>query len=373
MQIEQLNVTARELAEGYSNDAENGVVGYSKQLDIRPKYQREFVYKDKQRDEVVRTVMKGLPLNVFYWADRGEGFQDDEDVPRYEVMDGQQRTVSLCEYIDGSFSVDGMYFHNLTSDKQAAILKYELLVYVCSGTDSEKLEWFKIINIAGEELTDQELRNAVYAGPWTSDAKRYFSKSGCPAYTLAGSYLNGESNRQEYLETAIKWAAAAEGDGGVEEYMAKRQMEPRAQELWSYFRSVIEWVESVFPKYRREMKGLPWGIWYNDHHERTDLDPKVLEAEVNRLMADEDVTSKKGVYEYLLTRNESKLSIRQFSERDKRSAYERQGGICPYCGEEFEYEQMAGDHIVAWSKGGHTTPDNCQMLCRDCNLTKSDR
>ena len=161
MKIEERKVTVREVTEGYFNDAEEGVVGYDGRLDIRPKYQREFVYKDAQRNEVIRTVMKELPLNVMYWVDRGEEYEDDPDEPRYEVLDGQQRTLSLCEYVDGNFSVDDKYFNNLPSDQQAKFLDYELFVYVCNGTDSEKLDWFRIINIAGEELTDQELRNAV--------------------------------------------------------------------------------------------------------------------------------------------------------------------------------------------------------------------
>lgn len=364
MNVDPISVTIRELVEGYYNDAEEGVVGYGERLDIRPRYQREFVYKPAQRDEVIRTVMRGLPLNVMYWAVVG----DDA----YEVLDGQQRTVSVCEYVADSFLVDDMLFSNLPKDRQDKLLDYKLTVYVCDGTDSEKLEWFKIINIAGERLTDQELRNAVYAGPWVSDAKRYFSKTGCVASTFAGDYLTGSSIRQEFLETAISWAADAEGKT-IEAYMAEHAKEHTAQALWSYFRSVIEWVQAVFPKYRREMKGLPWGLYYNEHGGRTDLDPAALEAGVSRLMADEDVTSKKGVYEYLLTGNERKLSIRSFDRRDARAAYERQGGVCPYCGERYEFEQMQADHITPWSRGGHTTPENCQMLCRDCNLKKSDK
>ena len=369
MNIKERKVTVREVTEGYFNDAEEGVVGYDGQLDIRPKYQREFVYKDKQRDEVIRTVMNGWPLNVMYWVDRGEQYEDDPDEPRYEVLDGQQRTISLCEYVDGTFSVDDKYFYNLPGNQQKQILDYKLFVYVCEGTDSEKLEWFRIINIAGEQLTDQELRNAVYAGSWVSDAKRYFSKTGCAASTLADDYLKGSSIRQEFLETAIEWAAAAEGKS-IEAYMAEHQNDPTAQGLWSYFRSVIDWVQAVFPKKRKEMKGLPWGLYYNEHHKRRDLDPKELEQRVSELMADEDVTRKSGVYEYLLTGKEKALSIRAFDKRDARAAYERQKGICPVCGKHFEYEEMHADHIVPWSKGGKTTPDNCQMLCRDCNLKK---
>lgn len=363
MIIEERKIKVGEVYEGYFNDNEEGVVGYDERLDIRPKYQREFVYKDEQRNEVIRSVLKGLPLNVIYWAKTGED--------TYEVLDGQQRTISLCEYVDGSYSVDGKYFMNLPEDTQEKILDYELFVYVCDGTDSEKLEWFKIINIAGERLTNQELRNAVYAGSWVTDAKRYFSKTGSPASGLAGDYLKGEALRQEYLETALLWASD-KAKIEIEDYMGKHQHDPTAQELWSYFRSVIEWVQSVFPKVRKEMKGLPWGLYYNKHKDRKDLEPKKLEEEVQKLMGDEDVTKKSGIYEYLLTGEESKLSIRGFDNRDKLSAYEKQGHKCVYCEEEFELNEMHADHITPWSKGGKTVPENCQMLCRDCNLRKSN-
>ena len=362
MVIEERKITVGDVAEGYINDAEEGVIGYSDRLDIRPKYQREFVYKDNQRDEVIRTVLKGLPLNVIYWCKTG----DDT----YEVLDGQQRTISLCEYIDGTFSVDDKYFYNLPNDEKQKILDYQLFVYVCDGTDSEKLDWFKIINIAGEKLFDQELRNAVYAGSWVSDAKRYFSKTGCPANAKGSDYLKGVSIRQEYLEDTISWAAAAEGIG-IEAYMAKHQHDQSAVQLWNYFTSVIDWLEAVFPIKRDQMKGLQWGLMFNEHGNRTDLDPKYLESEIQRLLGDEDVTKKSGVYEYLLTGDERKLSIRGFDERTKLEVYETQGHRCAICNVEYPIKEMHGDHVVAWSKGGHTTPDNCQMLCIDCNLKKA--
>lgn len=372
MKIEEQKITVREVAEGYLNDAEEGVVGYNEQLDIRPKYQREFVYKDKQRDEVIRTVMKGLPLNVMYWVDRGEQYEDDPDEPRYEVMDGQQRTISLCEYVDGSFSVDDKYFYNLPSDQQKRILDYELFVYVCEGTDSEKLEWFRIINIAGEQLTDQELRNAVYAGTWVSDAKRYFSKTGCPAGNIGEDYLKGSSIRQEYLETAISWIADAEGVS-IEEYMAKHQNDTSAIQLWNYFRSVIDWAQAVFPKKRKEMKGLPWGLFYNEHGHRTDLDPNELEKRIQELLQDEEVTKASGIYEYLLTGDEKCLSLRKFDRRFALRKYEEQHHKCAICDHEFPFEKMQADHIIPWSQGGRTVEDNCQMLCTTCNLKKSTK
>lgn len=363
MKIEERKIKIREVYEGYFNDDEEGVVGFDERLDIRPKYQREFVYKDKQRDEVIRTVLKGLPLNVIYWCKTG----DDT----YEVLDGQQRTISVCEYIDGSFSVDDKYFGNLPKDIQDSILDYEMFVYVCDGTDSEKLDWFKIINIAGEQLTDQEMRNAVYAGSWVSDGKRYFSKTGCAANSLAGDYLKGSSIRQDYLETAISWIADRE-NMSIEKYMAIHQNDPSAVHLWNYFRSVIDWVEAIFSKKRKEMKGLEWGILFNEHGERTDLNPKELETKIQELLEDEDVTKKSGIYEYLLTGDERKLSIRAFTDKQKHEQYQKQGGICVKCGKHFEFGEMEGDHIIAWSQGGKTVPENLQMLCKRCNNTKSN-
>ena len=187
MKIKMKNITVKELADGYKDNQEGGVIGFGGKLDIRPPYQREFIYKDAQRDAVIDTIVKGYPLNVMYWSLRADG--------NYEVIDGQQRTISICQYVEGDFSTtigntDGnRFFHNLPNDEQQKILDYELMVYECEGTDSEKLEWFKIINIAGLKLKDQELRNAIYSGSWVTDAKRYFSKNECPAYKIGHKYL----------------------------------------------------------------------------------------------------------------------------------------------------------------------------------------
>ena len=360
MKIELKEITIRELTEGYEDLEEDGVVGYNGRLDIRPPYQREFIYKDKQRDAVIDTVTKNFPLNVMYWAVRDDG--------NFEVIDGQQRTISISQFVDGDFAHKNRYFHNLQKDEQNQILDYKLTVYLCSGTDSQKLEWFKTINIAGEKLTDQELRNAVYSGSWVSDAKRYFSKNGCAAYGLGGDYLNGSAIRQDYLETIIKWLS----DDSIEEYMAKNQHEPNANELWLYFQSVINWVKAVFPKYRREMKGIEWGFLYNEFKDEK-YDSKKLEVEIARLMQDEDVTKKKGIYQYLLTGKEKYLNIRAFSPNQKREAYERQKGICPVKKEHYTIEEMEADHIKPWHLGGKTTADNCQMLSKEANREKGGK
>lgn len=363
MKIELREITVKELSDGYADNAEAGVVGYGGKLDIRPPYQREFIYKDKQRDAVIDTVRKDYPLNVMYWAVLDDG--------RFEVIDGQQRTLSICQYVNGDFSIpisgQRLAYHNLQDDQQQQILDYKLMVYFCSGTDSEKLEWFRTINIAGEKLTDQELRNAVYAGPWTADAKRYFSKTGCPAYGLASDYLVGSPIRQEYLETAIDW----QSEGKVEQYMSNHQHDANAGELWHYFQSVIAWVKATFPKYRKEMKGIAWGGLYNQFKGQS-LNPADLEKKIAKLMTDEDVSKKSGIYPYVLTGKEQVLSIRAFSDNHKREAYERQKGICVKCGKHFELDGMEADHITPWREGGRTIAANCQMLCKDDNRRKSD-
>jgi len=358
MKIELKEITVRDLANGYQDNEEKGVVGYGGKLDIRPPYQREFIYKDKQREAVIDTLTKDFPLNVMYWAVREDG--------NFEVIDGQQRTISISQFVEGDFAYKNRYFHNLQKDEQEQILKYKIMVYLCSGTDSEKLEWFKTINIAGEKLTDQELRNAVYSGSWVSDAKRYFSKNGCAAYSLGGDYMNGTPIRQDYLETTIKWISKDD----IEHYMAIQQHEPNANDLWLYFQSVVSWVKVVFPKYRKEMKGIQWGFLYNEFKDKK-FDHKKLEEEITELMQDEDVTNKKGIYEYILTRRERFLNIRSFTDNQRREAFERQQGICPVCTEEYRIEEMEADHITPWHLGGRTSADNCQMLCKDDNRRKS--
>jgi len=360
MKIELKEITIRDLTEGYVDQDESGVAGYGGKLDIRPPYQREFIYKDKQRDAVIDTVTKNFPLNVMYWAVRADG--------DFEIIDGQQRTISICQYVTGDFAFQDRYFHNLHDDEKEQILEYRLTVYQCSGTDSERLDWFRTINIAGVKLTDQELRNAVYSGSWVTDAKRYFSRNQSPAAGLAGDYLSGEANRQAHLETVIKWIS----EGDIEEYMAQRQHEPNANELWLYFQVVVAWVKATFPNYRREMKGIAWGELYNKYNGAS-LDPAKLEAEVARLMADEDVTSKKGIYPYLLSGEERHLNIRAFTPNQKREAYERQGGVCATCGNEFPIEEMEADHITPWHEGGKTSAENCQMLCLDDNRRKGGK
>lgn len=369
MRIDLHRIKVRDVVAGYQDSAEEGVTAYDGKLNIRPKYQREFVYSGKQREAVIETVRKGFPLNTMYWMVNDDG--------GYEVLDGQQRTISIAQYVQGDFSVgDDMAFHNLTSDEQGQILDYELMIYFCSGTDRERLDWFEVINIAGEELTPQEIRNAVYTGPWLSDAKLKFSKSNCAAYLLAsdgGALMTGSPIRQEYLEKVLGWI----NNGEIRGYMSAHQKDANSDELWQYFQDVIAWVRRTFPNYRGEMKNVPWGALYNEYKDDS-LNADELEKEISRLMQDEDVTSKSGIYSYLLTGREKYLSVRSFSDRMKREAYERQKGACvarnAVCGgKQWEIGEMEADHITPWSEGGPTTSENCQMICKEDNRRKSSK
>lgn len=271
-----------------------------------------------------------------------------------------------------TFAVDYRYFFNLEDDEQQSILNYTLDIYVCDGTPSEILEWFRVINIAGMKLTDQELRNTAYTGTWLADAKFHFSKPNCAAYNMGKDYVSGSPIRQEFLQTAIQWAANKDNIESIEEYMALHQNDDNANQLWLYFRKVIEWVEAIFPHKRSQMKGIDWGILYNQHKDDV-LDPSKLEERISELMMDDDVTKKAGIYEYLLTGKEKYLNIRAFTPAMKVSAYERQHGICPLCKDKFSIKEMEGDHITPWHENGKTNAENCQMLCKECNRRKSGK
>lgn len=375
MKIDRIQISIKELAKGYLEkgvDGIEGIVAYDGKLDVRPPYQREYVYAPKERDEVIRTVKKGFPLNTMYWA------KNDNDT--YELMDGQQRTISICRYVaesEQSFSVDEKFYFNLESDIQDSINNYCLDIYICDGTPSEIHEWFKVINIAGKPLTAQELRNTAYTGTWLSDAKLHFSKPNCAAYNMGKDYLNGSPIRQEFLETILRWIAHRDKLPLIEDYMALHQHDINANQLWLYYRKVMEWVNAIFPNKRKEMKGIEWGFLYNEYKDN-ELDPTTLETRIKDLMLDDDVTNKRGVYLYVLSGNEKHLNIRAFTDNEKRQVYERQGGICPYCVAEhrekthYEFEEMEADHITPWCEGGKTNVDNCQMLCKEHNRRKSN-
>ncbi|MDC0192694.1 DUF262 domain-containing protein [Alphaproteobacteria bacterium] len=370
MKIDPINITVRELYNGYEDNGEDGVVSYYGKLDIRPQYQREFVYSPDKIEAVINTVSNKYPLNVMYWNVKDDG--------NFEIIDGQQRTLSICQFINGDFSsktFNGRYWSNLYDDEQEDFLNYKLQIYKCSGTDSERLKWFETINIAGLILTKQELKNAQYAGNWVSDAKRYFSKRNCPAFDIGKHYVAGSPDRQEYLETAIKWING-ESEEAIKEYMGIHQHDKSAEKLWEHFQKVIDWINSTFTNKRSIMKGVDWGFLYNKYNEQN-FNPKDIEDEIIKLISDDiEITNQKGIYSYILTREEKYLSLRKFSDHIKNKVYEKQKGICPgikdhNCGKHFELNEMEADHITPWRDGGKTIIENCQMLCKKHNRIKS--
>ncbi|WP_278994948.1 HNH endonuclease family protein [Prevotella melaninogenica] len=373
MTIKQIEVTVGDIARGYINNEEQGIRGYGGQLDIRPPYQREFIYNESEQQAVISTVLKGYPLNVMYWVRRSE----DAEYP-YEVMDGQQRTLSLCEYVDGKFAYDFKNFFNQPADIQKLILDYPLTIYLCEGEPSEKLEWFKTINIAGKPLNEQEINNAVYAGPFVTDAKRHFSKSNCGASRLGKDLVNGRPLRQELLKKALEWMAEHETREGKPQsavgYMAEHQHDPNANNLWTYFQNVLNWTITNFDlkRFKKIMKGLNWALYYDKYHSTT-LDTADLASRISKLILDSDVQKQMGIIPYVLTGDERHLDLRCFPDDIKRVVWEKQHHICPSCQKEFDYEFMEGDYITPWREGGRTVIENCQMLCRECNRRKGGR
>lgn len=370
MTINQIEVTVGEITDGYVNNEEQGVRGYGGNLDIRPPYQREFIYDEKEQQAVINTILKGYPLNVMYWVKR-----NDDAECTYEVMDGQQRTLSICEYVVGHFSYEFKNFFNQPVDIQKQILDYKLTVYVCEGEASEKLEWFKTINIAGKPLNEQEINNAVYAGPFVSDAKRHFSKTNCGAYRLGKDLVNGSTIRQDFLKTALNWIAEHETRMGKRQslvgYMAEHQHDPNANNLWTYYQNVLNWAITNFDvkKFRKIMKGLDWAYLYDTFHEDM-LDTAELGHRISKLVRDSEIQRQSGIIPYVLTGDEHYLQLRSFPEDIKFAVWEKQHHVCPSCGKEFDYEFMEGDHITPWKEGGRTVIENCQMLCRECNRRK---
>ena len=387
MEIERITVTVEELCKGFVDeselDIEDGVYAYGGKLCVRPKFQRSFVYSPAQENAVIDTVLKGFPLNIMYWVDNGDG--------TYDCLDGQQRTLSLCHFFDGITSYKGAWLNNggktyihtlkrISPELLNKFMNYQLEVYVCRGDKLERMEWFKTINIAGEELTTQELRNANYVSEWLTDAKKYFSKANasssakCPAERVGESYTKKNANRQELLEQVISWYVGSKKDEDICNFMESQMGKKDASELWNYFNNVIDWVKEVFPGvYDDGMKTVDWGTLYNNHNE-DDIDPDEVGDKFNELIGykaskELDISVAK-ICEYCITRDDSLLKHRAFNDAMKTTLYNRQNHICPDCGQHFMKADMEAHHIVPWYKGGITELSNGVMLCKACHKTR---
>jgi len=360
--------------------------GLSGKLTIQPEYQRNYIYASdggKKEIAVIESVLKGYPIGLIYFNKVAED--------KFEVLDGQQRITSLGRFITDKFAIkdeNGMeqYFSGLAADKQEKILHTKLLIYECEGTESEIKDWFKTINIAGVPLNAQELLNAVYSGPFVTLAKREFSNSQNAHIQKWSAYINGAVNRQAYLERALDWVSK----GNIGEYMSRHRYDNQITELTVYFNSVIDWVSSVFIDVESEMRGLEWGRLYETYH-HTAYDPARVSQQVRSLYADPYIKSRKGIFEYILGGCQAThlLDVRVFDQATKNSVYAQQtaaarvSGLsnCPLCalGSDANRERiwsindMDADHVTAWSKGGATDINNCQMLCKTHNRAKGNR
>lgn len=384
------DLTVREICEGfvYNQLEGKGLFGWSGKLTIQPEYQRNYLYAEndgKKEIAVIDSMLKDYPIGLIYFNEPQTG--------RYEILDGQQRITSIGRFVTGKFAIKdkfGMeqYFTGLTEEEREKILNYRLLIYVCNGTEKEIKEWFETINIAGVPLNKQELLNATYSGPFVTLAKATFSNSRNPQLQKWGCYVSGNANRQDILHTALAWVS--KGEENIGGYMSLHRQDGDIEELKTYFDTVIEWAKTLFGEPKSEMRGLEWGMFYELYHTHS-YNPTTLRQRVDELYADEFVTNKKGIFEYVLGGEIDKrlLNIRIFDENTKRTVYARQTneakrqGIsnCPECakGHEnvrtriYKASEMDADHVTAWSKGGATSIENCQMLCKAHNRAKGNR
>ncbi len=379
-------ITIEDICKGFVyNELEGkGLFGLSGKLTIQPEYQRNYIYADGKKDvAVIESVLKGYPLGLIYFT------KIDDD--KYEVLDGQQRITSLGRFINEKFAIkdeNGMeqYFTCLPKDKQEKILKTTLLIYECEGTETEIKEWFKTINIAGIPLNMQELRNAIYSGTFVTLAKEEFSNSQNSQNQKRSAYISGNVNRQDYLECALNWVSRSE----IDNYMSKHRNDKDIKELKTYFDSVIDWISGVFSCVEREMQGLEWGALYEKYHKNS-YDVENVENIVKNLYEDSYVKNKKGIFEYILggCKETKLLDVRIFDEATKKSVYAQQTkkaqekGVsnCSYCAighdsnknKIWKLSEMDADHVTAWSKGGATSIDNCEMLCKSHNRAKGNK
>ncbi|NBI12479.1 DUF262 domain-containing protein [[Haemophilus] felis] len=384
----QLNtqITVEQLCEGFVyNELEGkGLFGLNGRLTIQPEYQRNYIYADGKKDvAVIRSILKGYPLGLIYFN------QTADD--KFEVLDGQQRITSIGRFVKDKFAIMDennipLYFSSLPKDKQALILNTTLLIYQCQGEESEIKEWFKTINIAGVPLNDQELLNAVYSGRFVTLAKAEFSNSQNANIQKWSAFVKGTVNRQDFLACALDWVSL----GKISEYMSHHRNDDNINELKTYFNTVIDWVSSTFVEVKKEMCGLEWGRLYRTYG-TTPYNPTELASKVTALYEDPSVENRKGIWEYLLGGEQDKrlLGIRMFDEKTKKEAYKKQtekaktDGVsnCPLCavGENanknkiWTLKEMEADHVTAWSKGGLTGIENCEMLCITHNRSKGNR
>ena len=372
MNIEETKISIRNLVDGYEASEDSGIIGYGGMLDIRPPYQREFIHENNVSFQtgLMESVYYQRPINLVYFADMGDG--------SYELLDGQQRIITISRFVLENLCMitledgKGYFWTNLSDQDREKILGYELNVYICTGTQKELMKWFQTINTGAQALSNQELRNSLYPGPWVTSAKFWFTKKGNQA-RMCSKYMSGNRERQDHLERIIQWKIGSAKDDAIRQFMAEHQMKPSAENLWNYFVSLDEWISHLFD-HDQSMKSVDWGKLYTEYS-RNEYDSIYVKSRQDALLKDDEVTDNKGVYEYILSgeTKESLLNLRKFPNRIREKFHKKQDGKCAYCLKEIKLHQAHADHITPWSAGGKTEEDNCQILCRDCNLSKSNK
>ncbi len=386
MEAKLIQLTIKEIGEGfvYNEFEGKGLFGWGGKLTIQPEYQRNYIYADGKKDvAVIDSVIKGYPIGLIYFNKTGED--------AYEVLDGQQRITSLGRFMTNKLDIidaDGrnQNISSIAADIREKIEQTKLLIYVCEGTESEIRDWFETINIVGIPLNQQERDNAAFYGPFVTKAKAVFSNSNNPLVQKWSAYISGNVKRQDFLRTALSWV----GKGDVAGYMSLHRQDTDINELQAYFNSVIDWVSATFKNVYKDMCGRDWGRLYEEYHTKA-YNPEKIAQRVEELLADPCVEDNKGIFEYVLggEQNKKLLNIRIFNDVVKKAVYYKQKSLaeaaghsnCPYCTQEngatkskiWLLKDMDADHVTAWSKGGATDIENCQMLCKTHNRMKGNR
>lgn len=381
--------TVAEIIEGfqYNDLEEKGLYGLNGTLTIQPEYQRSYIYGDGKKDvAVIQSLLKGYPLGLIYFSVTDDG--------HFEVLDGQQRITSIGRFVTGRFAIvhegNEQTFGSMPKELQDSIMESELLVYQCTGTESEIKQWFQTINIAGVPLNPQELLNAIYSGEFVTAAKELYSNSKSSLMQKWLSYIKGDPKRQDVLAEALKWISDSQGTT-VDAYMAAHRHDAGCEELRAYFDEVINWIDHIFTRSPdKEMRGQPWGQFYEKYHHRH-YNAAVVDKAVQALRDDDSVKSQRGIYEYVLGGevDTQLLDVRLFEASTKKQAYIQQttaakaagNSNCPLCAvgsnanaaRIYTISEMEADHVTAWSHGGSTSLENCQMLCITHNRSKGNR
>lgn len=403
--------TIRELIDGFNEDIEtNEVTSMNGRLNIRPKYQREFVYKMEQQESVIETVLEDFSIKeITLHCHRDMNDPTNEDLFKYDLMDGQQRLISICNFYKNKVEYHDPLddftrkFVNLPPSDKEAFMNFEIHAEIYDGSLGDILRYFKRLNIAGEVMNNQELRNAIASigrFDWIQRVKEYFSRVGRGAndpsrgYTQYFNATMDDIKHQKVLEMAIRWHA----NKMAEEYELSSDKVKRlddyvvhctdfydgGSELIEYFEGVLNWVDTMFvgednQNYRDIMKTIDWGTLYNTYHDSCEVEPTVAQALVNKMFNDPNLDlhtakAKRGVYAYVLTCTKDgtmgdlqTLHMRLFDRAMVINKWAKNDYRCKVCGKLISQENLEGHHIKAWYEGGTSDEDNCLAVCKACH------